>query len=119
MNLFAALLDGIVKSSPVMEIQEVADSSLTCILGRESAYSGKELEFSFLANDAKHKLRPEGIDEGPKAGPVELPFPDVRKPGTPLPKGVCDFISTVEHFTGATVISIGNGPEGPNIIYVK
>ena len=76
-----ALLDGIVKSSPVMEIQEVADSSLTCILGRESAYSGKELEFSFLANDAKHKLRPEGIDEGPKAGPVELPFPDVRKPG--------------------------------------
>ena len=76
-----ALIDGIVKNTPIMEIQGVADSSLTCILGRESAYSGKELEFSFLANDAKLKLRPEGIDNGPKPGDIELPFPGVRRPG--------------------------------------
>lgn len=77
-----ALLDSIVNNAPIMEIQEVADSSLTCILGREAAYSGHELEFKFLAETAKHKLRPEGIDDGPKPGPVDLPFPGVRKPGS-------------------------------------
>ena len=42
-----------------------------------------------------------------------------RAKGTPLPQGVCDFVHTVEHFTKAKVISIGNGPEGDNIIYLK
>lgn len=42
-----------------------------------------------------------------------------RKNGEPLPKGVSDFIATVEHFTKAKVLSIGNGPIGSNIIYVK
>ena len=41
-----------------------------------------------------------------------------RQVGDPLPKGVCDFIHTVEHFTKATVLSIGNGPIGNNIIYL-
>jgi predicted dehydrogenase len=76
------LLSGIVNNAPIMEIQEVADSSLTCILGREAAYSGKELNFAFLAGQSKLKLRPEGIDDGPKAGDVKLPYPDVRRPGT-------------------------------------
>jgi adenylosuccinate synthase len=46
-------------------------------------------------------------------------FAKKRAVGTPLPKGVCAFIATVEHFTRARVLSIGNGPEGSNIIYVK
>jgi hypothetical protein len=41
-----------------------------------------KLDFKFLAEQAKLKLRPDGIDDGPKAGPVNLLFPDVRKPGT-------------------------------------
>lgn len=41
-----------------------------------------------------------------------------RAVGAPLPQGVCDFIATVEHFTKATVLSIGNGPQGANIIYL-
>lgn len=79
-----ALLAGITSNAPIMEIQGVADSSLTCILGRESAYSGKELDFDFLAGKGgfcKSQLRPKGIDDGPKAGPVQLPYPDVRRPG--------------------------------------
>ncbi|MFN3167749.1 MAG: Gfo/Idh/MocA family protein [Phycisphaeraceae bacterium] len=76
------LLAGIVNNAPIMEIQEVADSSLTCILGREAAYTGKELNFAFLAGQSKLKLRPEGIDDGPKPGDVKLPYPDVRRPGT-------------------------------------
>jgi adenylosuccinate synthase len=46
-------------------------------------------------------------------------FAKKRAAGTPLPRGVCDFVATVEHFTKATVLSIGNGPEGSNIIYLK
>ncbi|ORC86074.1 adenylosuccinate synthetase [Trypanosoma theileri] len=42
-----------------------------------------------------------------------------RKEGDPLPRGVCEFIATVEHFTKAKVISIGNGPMGKDIIYIK
>lgn len=42
-----------------------------------------------------------------------------REKGTPLPQGVCDFIAAVEHFTKAKVLSIGNGPKGSNIIYLK
>lgn len=76
------LLSGIVKGEPIMEIQEVADSSLTCILGREAAYTGKELNFQFLAKQSKLKLRPDNIDpNGPQPGPVNLPYPDVRRPG--------------------------------------
>lgn len=44
---------------------------------------------------------------------------DKRAPNAPLPQGVCEFISTVEHFTKSQVISIGNGAQGHNIIYVK
>eukprot|EP01059_Diplonema_ambulator_P030689 TRINITY_DN5350_c0_g1_i1.p1 TRINITY_DN5350_c0_g1~~TRINITY_DN5350_c0_g1_i1.p1 ORF type:complete len:638 (+),score=294.17 TRINITY_DN5350_c0_g1_i1:67-1914(+) len=38
---------------------------------------------------------------------------------TELPKKVCDFIGTIEHFTGAQVVSIGNGPKGDQIVYLK
>jgi adenylosuccinate synthase len=46
-------------------------------------------------------------------------FAKKRAPNTPLPKGVCEFIATVEHFTGCQVLSIGNGPVGSNIIYLS
>jgi adenylosuccinate synthase len=39
--------------------------------------------------------------------------------GKTLPKGVHEFIATIEHFTGTKVISIGNGPEAGNLIYLK
>nr|AGT02582.1 adenylosuccinate synthase [Strigomonas oncopelti] len=42
-----------------------------------------------------------------------------RKPFTPLPQGLCEFLSAVEHFTGCKVLSIGNGPNGDNIIYLR
>lgn len=42
-----------------------------------------------------------------------------RNKGDPLPKGVCEFIATIEYFTKAKVISIGNGPKRSDIIYIK
>ena len=42
-----------------------------------------------------------------------------RAKDAPLPVGVQDLIGTIEHFTGATVISIGNGPGPDDLIYIK
>jgi adenylosuccinate synthase len=36
-----------------------------------------------------------------------------------LPQPVCELIDIIEHFTGTTVISIGNGPRADDIIYIK
>jgi adenylosuccinate synthase len=36
-----------------------------------------------------------------------------------LPSPVCELIDIIEHFTGCRVISIGNGPKGDEIIYIK
>lgn len=88
-----ALLAGITGGSPVMEIQEVADSSMTCILGREAAYSGKELDFDFLANHSKMKLRPASVDTaGLKPGPADLPIPGVRVPGRYTIEGLDEYL---------------------------
>ena len=36
-----------------------------------------------------------------------------------LPAPVCELLDIIEHFTGTKVISIGNGPRGDEIIYIK
>jgi len=42
-----------------------------------------------------------------RKGPIELPGP------------ICDMLDIIEHFSGTKVISIGNGPKGDEIIYIK
>eukprot|EP01063_Lacrimia_lanifica_P021963 TRINITY_DN29673_c0_g1_i1.p1 TRINITY_DN29673_c0_g1~~TRINITY_DN29673_c0_g1_i1.p1 ORF type:complete len:626 (+),score=325.50 TRINITY_DN29673_c0_g1_i1:56-1933(+) len=42
-----------------------------------------------------------------------------RNPSDPLPANVSKFISTVEDFTGAKVVSFGNGPKGDQIVYIN
>ncbi|MEM9415555.1 MAG: Gfo/Idh/MocA family oxidoreductase [Planctomycetota bacterium] len=54
-----ALLQSIEDGNPIQEIQEVADSSLTAVIGRESAYSGKYVDFNWMANTSQLKLRPD------------------------------------------------------------
>jgi adenylosuccinate synthase len=41
------------------------------------------------------------------------------QPNTPLPEGVQKFIANIEYFTGAKIISIGNGPSKENLIYIE
>jgi len=36
-----------------------------------------------------------------------------------LPAPVCELLDIIEHFTGTQVVSIGNGPRGDEIIYIK
>jgi adenylosuccinate synthase len=42
-----------------------------------------------------------------------------RKCGDPLPKGVQQLIGTIEHFTGAEIVSVGNGRNQEDLIYVQ
>lgn len=56
MDLVASIRDG----KPIMEIQEVADSSMTAVMGREAAYTGQEVTFDFMTKESKLKL---GVDD--------------------------------------------------------
>ena len=44
---------------------------------------------------------------------------DQSHPMAELPKPVCEMLDVIEHFTGTKVISIGNGPRGEDIIYIR
>ena len=55
-----ALIASIRSGDPIVEIQSVADSSLTAIIGRESAYSGQEVRFAD-AQASDMRLGPEDI----------------------------------------------------------
>ena len=47
------------------------------------------------------------------------PNPDPDPDQVTLPQPVCELIDVIEHFTATQVISIGNGPRGDEIIYIK
>lgn len=55
-----ALIESIRNGTPIVEIQGVADSSLTAVIGREAAYSGQEITFE-QAQQANLKLGPDDI----------------------------------------------------------
>ena len=78
------LLKSIVDGQPIMEIKEVADSSMSAIIGREAAYTGKDVLFDWMCNESQLKLRPDGVEPGQDIvlGPVNLPHPKVPVPGT-------------------------------------
>ncbi|MCX7826722.1 MAG: gfo/Idh/MocA family oxidoreductase, partial [Verrucomicrobiae bacterium] len=70
LNLIQSIQDG----KPINEARAIAESTLTGIMGRESAYSGKTLEWEKVLNSPL-KLGPDKYEFGP------LPFPDVAIPG--------------------------------------
>jgi predicted dehydrogenase len=70
----ADFIASIRRSQPLNEATVVAESTLTAIMGRESAYSGRSIEWDEALN-AKTRLGPEQYALG------SLPFPDVAIPG--------------------------------------
>lgn len=54
------LVKSIREGNPIVEIEEVANSSMTAIMGREAAYSGQEVTFDFMTKESKLKL---GVDD--------------------------------------------------------
>ncbi len=73
-NLIASIRSG----NPINELKNVAESTLTAIMGRMSAYTGKVVSWEQALN-SKEILVPEKLEWGP------LPVPPVAIPGqTPL-----------------------------------
>jgi len=68
------LIQSIRAGTPLNEAKAVAESTLTGIMGRESAYSGRAVEWDEILNSPK-RLGPETYEMG------SLPFPEVAMPG--------------------------------------
>ena len=71
----ADLIAAIRENNPINEVQQIADSTLTGILGRESAYTGQEVTWDEIRN-AQMDLVPKEFAF------VELPNVPVPRPGT-------------------------------------
>ena len=56
-----ALVDSIRAGSPIVELAEMADSSLTAVLGRLAAYSGRRVTWDFVANESQLDLFPKNL----------------------------------------------------------
>jgi hypothetical protein len=69
-NLIASIRAG----QPLNEAQAIAESTLTGIMGRESAYSGQSIEWEQALN-SKTRLGPQKYDFG------KVPFPEIPIPG--------------------------------------
>ena len=50
-----------VTGRPLNELKQVAESTLTAIMGRMSAYTGKEVTWDFLVNKSQENLMPEKL----------------------------------------------------------
>lgn len=72
------LVTAIRNNTPVNETDQTAYSTLTAIMGREAAYSGKKISWDEIMN-SDLKLGPEEL----KMGPVDMEF-ETPVPGTPI-----------------------------------
>ncbi|HEX2970870.1 MAG TPA: Gfo/Idh/MocA family oxidoreductase [Tepidisphaeraceae bacterium] len=70
-HLMAAIRDG----KPLNEGKQVAESTMMAIMGRMSAYTGREISWSWAMNASKLDLTPAKYEYGP------LPVPPVAVPG--------------------------------------
>ncbi|MBE3100614.1 MAG: Gfo/Idh/MocA family oxidoreductase [Planctomycetes bacterium] len=75
-DLIASIRDG----KPLNEGRTVGESTLAAIMGRMSAYTGRELNYSWVLKESKLDLMPPVLDLGASLPPVEVAVPGV----TPL-----------------------------------
>ena len=55
------LVDAIVSGNPIVELNDTNDSSLTAVMGRMAAYSGKRVTWEFAAKESKLDLFPKDL----------------------------------------------------------
>ncbi len=79
LEMFAALIRGIREGKPINEGVRLAEATMTGVMGRMSAYTGRALKWDWAMNASKLDLRPPQYEMGP------LPVEPVAMPGrTPL-----------------------------------
>jgi myo-inositol 2-dehydrogenase/D-chiro-inositol 1-dehydrogenase len=76
MDMIQSIKDG----KPLNEAQRIAESTLTAIIGRMSAYTGKVVKWDWALNESKLRLIPEDISKDAKPPAVVVPQPGI----TPL-----------------------------------
>lgn len=72
------LLQGIIKGEPINEAQNIAESTLTAIMGRESAYTGRTIRWDDMIKSDMSLVPKELSFDKP------LPVPPVAMPGRPM-----------------------------------
>ena len=55
------LIDSIRAGTPIVELRETADSSLTAVMGRMAAYTGQKVTWDFVTNDSELDLFPKNL----------------------------------------------------------
>ncbi|MBM4017177.1 MAG: Gfo/Idh/MocA family oxidoreductase [Planctomycetes bacterium] len=70
----ADLVASIRSGNPLNEGKRIAESSLTAIMGRMSAYTGREISWNWVLASSKLSLVPEKLEFGP-APPAEVAIP--------------------------------------------
>ncbi len=73
------LLNSIKAGKPLNEAQQVAESTLTAIIGRMACYTGQEVKWDWALNQSKLKTMPDAITKDTPAPPVEIPEPGKTK----------------------------------------
>ena len=69
------LIQSIKAGEPLNEGRQVAESTMTAIMGRMSAYTGQEVTWDFAMNESKLDLMPAKLEFG------DLEVPEVAIPG--------------------------------------
>jgi predicted dehydrogenase len=73
------MMNSILGKGPYLnEAMAVAESTLTCIMGREAAYSGQKITWDMIMN-SKQDLMPKNFDMKASFPPTPLPVPGVYK----------------------------------------
>ena len=73
------MMNSILGKGPyINEAMAVAESTLTCIMGREAAYSGQKITWDMIMN-SKQDLMPKDFDMKASFPPTPLPVPGVYK----------------------------------------
>lgn len=70
-DLIAAIRAG----DQIVEAEEVADSSLTAVLGRMAAYTGEKVNWDFAAKESKLDTMPANLSLASELAPRETPVP--------------------------------------------
>lgn len=70
------LIDSIRNGNPIVELKQTADSSLTAVMGRMAAYTGKKVTWDFVSKESKLDLFPKDL-----TWESQLPEPKFAIPG--------------------------------------
>jgi len=71
---YADMIDSIRNGKASNDGRQVAESTMTAILGRMSAYTGRELKWDWAMEASKLDLTPKKMEFGPAPGlPVAMP----------------------------------------------